>query len=54
MVKQYSTQEPSSCLYFTATSLIVGAEKFYEIDLNTFNIEEFLDETDSSLSYAIR
>ena len=25
----------------------------YEIDLKTFTIEEFLDETDSSLAYAV-
>ncbi|XP_066953798.1 citron rho-interacting kinase-like [Macrobrachium rosenbergii] len=51
--RQYSTQEPCSCLHFTQATLIVGAEKFYEIDLKTFEIEEFLDETDSSLAYAI-
>lgn len=37
--RQYSTQEPCSCLHFTQASLIVGAEKFYEIDLKTFDIE---------------
>ncbi|XP_042883993.1 citron rho-interacting kinase-like isoform X1 [Penaeus japonicus] len=51
--RQYSTQEPCSCLHFTKASLIVGAEKFYEIDLKTFDIEEFLDESDTSLAYAI-
>lgn len=39
LCNQYSTQEPCSCLYFTQASLIVGAEKFYEIDLKTFEIE---------------
>lgn len=53
LCNQYSTQEPCSCLYFTQASLIVGAEKFYEIDLKTFEIEEFLDESDASLAYAI-
>ncbi|XP_042220516.1 citron rho-interacting kinase-like [Homarus americanus] len=51
--RQYRTQEPCSCLHFTQASLIVGAEKFYEIDLKTFDIEEFLDESDTSLAYAI-
>ncbi|KAK7071774.1 hypothetical protein SK128_024513, partial [Halocaridina rubra] len=51
--RQYSTQEPCSCLHFTQASLIVGAEKFYEIDLMTFEIEEFLDESDPTLAYAI-
>ncbi|XP_045137030.1 citron rho-interacting kinase-like [Portunus trituberculatus] len=53
LCNQYSTQEPCSCLHFTQVSLIVGAEKFYEIDLKTFEIEEFLDESDTSLTYAI-
>ena len=39
LCNQYSTQEPCSCLHFTQVSLIVGAEKFYEIDLKTFEIE---------------
>ncbi|XP_045599128.2 citron rho-interacting kinase [Procambarus clarkii] len=51
--RQYSTQEPCSCLHFTQVSLIVGAEKFYEIDLKTFDIDEFLDVSDASLAYAI-
>ncbi|XP_076037346.1 citron rho-interacting kinase sticky [Oratosquilla oratoria] len=51
--RQYSTQVPCSCLHFTKESLIVGSEKFYEIDLKTFSIEEFLDESDPSLAYAV-
>ena len=52
MCRQYSPQEPCSCFLFTKASLIVGAEKFYEIDLKTFSIDEFLDESDKSLAYA--
>ncbi|KAK4323358.1 hypothetical protein Pmani_005912 [Petrolisthes manimaculis] len=51
--QQYSTQEPCTCLHFTQVSLIVGAEKFYEIDLKTFEIDEFLEESDTTLAYAI-
>lgn len=39
LCRQYSTQEPCTCLHFTQVSLIVGAEKFYEIDLKTFEID---------------
>ncbi|CAL4077327.1 unnamed protein product, partial [Meganyctiphanes norvegica] len=51
--RQYSPQEPCSCFHFTTASLIVGAERFYEIDLRTFTIEEFLDESDTTLAYAV-
>lgn len=51
--RQYSPQEPCSCFHFTKASLIVGAERFYEIDLRTFTIEEFLDESDTTLAYAV-
>ena len=37
--RQYSTQEPCSCFLFTPYSLIVGAERFYKIDLKNFTIE---------------
>ncbi|RXG73074.1 Citron Rho-interacting kinase [Armadillidium vulgare] len=51
--RQYSTQEPCSCFQFTPTSLIVGAERFYKINLKNFEIDEYLDESDTSLAYAI-
>ncbi|KAK8723357.1 hypothetical protein OTU49_011677 [Cherax quadricarinatus] len=51
--QQFSTQEPCCCLHFNQSSLIIGAEKFYEADLKTLAIKEFLDASDTSLAYAI-
>ncbi|KAG5866592.1 hypothetical protein JTB14_013111 [Gonioctena quinquepunctata] len=48
------TAEPISCALFTENSLIVGADKFFEIDLVTFSAEEFLDASDTRLKQADR
>nr|XP_023022952.1 citron Rho-interacting kinase [Leptinotarsa decemlineata] len=48
------TAEPVSCALFTENSLIVGADKFFEIDLVTFRAEEFLDASDIRLKQAER
>ena len=53
VVRQYGTQGSCTHCLFTPAALIVAADKLYEIDLNTFTIEEFLDESDTSLAYAI-
>lgn len=45
--------EPISCMKFTKHTIIVGSHKFYEIDLKTFKVEEFLDPSDVSLSHAV-
>lgn len=37
--RQFSTQEPCSCFQFTSNSLIVGAERFYKINLKNFTIQ---------------
>lgn len=47
------TAEPTSCMRFTEHSLIIGADKFFEVDLNTFEADEFLDVSDHKLSHAI-
>ena len=39
LVKQFSTQEPATCLQFTATSIIIGTDRFFEVDLTNFAIE---------------
>lgn len=44
------TAQPTSCILFTEHSLIVGANKFFEIDLMSFQAHEFLDESDIKLS----
>lgn len=47
------TAEPTSCILFTEHSLIIGADKFFEIDLATYHADEFLDASDRKLSSAI-
>ena len=53
VVRQYGTQEACTSCLFTPVALIVAADKLYEIDLKSFSIEEFLDESDTSLAYAV-
>ncbi|CAH1118647.1 unnamed protein product [Phaedon cochleariae] len=48
------TAEPTGCALFTENSLIVGADKFFEIDLATYRAEEFLDVSDAKLKQAER
>ncbi|KAK5638338.1 hypothetical protein RI129_012633 [Pyrocoelia pectoralis] len=48
-VRILDTAEPTSCMLFNEHSLIVGANKYFEIDLNTFEAEEFLDLSDKHL-----
>ncbi|CAG9853757.1 unnamed protein product [Phyllotreta striolata] len=48
-VKILDTAEPTTCALFTENSLIVGADKFFEVDLVTFQAEEFLDASDVKL-----
>lgn len=54
VAKSLDTAEPTGCALFTENSLIVGADKFFEIDLVTFQAEEFLDVSDSKLKSAER
>lgn len=42
------TAKPVTCILFTEHSAIVASDKFFEIDLQTFQAEEFLDESDMS------
>lgn len=35
---QFETEEPCSCATFTSNFLIVGCQKFLQIDLKTYNI----------------
>ncbi|XP_030763845.1 citron Rho-interacting kinase [Sitophilus oryzae] len=50
----FDTAQPTSCLLFTEHSLIVGADKFFEIDLNSFKAEEFLDVSDTKLKQVLK
>ncbi|KAJ8927857.1 hypothetical protein NQ314_019638, partial [Rhamnusium bicolor] len=48
------TAEPTGCALFTENSLIVGANKFFEIDLASFQADEFLDISDAKLKQAVK
>lgn len=48
------TAEPLGCALFTEHSLIVGPDKFFEIDLATFKVEEFLDDSDTKLRHVVK
>ncbi|GAB6029596.1 hypothetical protein CHUAL_005339 [Chamberlinius hualienensis] len=48
-----STVEPCSCALFTSDSLIFGTDKFYEVNLQDFAVENFMDETDLSLKHIL-
>lgn len=53
-VRLVDTAQPTACLLFTQNSLLVGADKFFEIDLNLFQAEEFLDASDVKLKQALK
>uniref|UniRef100_H3BGN6 Citron Rho-interacting kinase n=1 Tax=Latimeria chalumnae TaxID=7897 RepID=H3BGN6_LATCH len=50
--KEIETAEPCSCIVFTSYSLIIGTNKFYEIEMKQYTLEEFLDKNDHSLAGA--
>ncbi|KAK3927456.1 Citron rho-interacting kinase [Frankliniella fusca] len=52
-LKVLETQEPCSCILLTPHSIIVGCNKFFEIDAQDFSVEDFLDVSDKSLSHLI-
>ncbi|XP_069789548.1 citron Rho-interacting kinase-like isoform X13 [Narcine bancroftii] len=51
--KEVETSEPCSCIQFTAYSIIIGTNKFYEIEMKNYTLEEFLDKNDMTLASAI-
>lgn len=53
-VRILDTAQPTSCMLFTEHSLIVGADKFFEVDLSLFQAEEFLDASDLNLKPALK
>lgn len=53
-IRILDTAKPTSCILFTENSLIVGADKFFEIDLTTFQAEEFLDLSDVKLKQTLK
>ncbi|XP_014023386.1 citron Rho-interacting kinase isoform X1 [Salmo salar] len=51
--KEIETSEPCSCIHFTGYSIIIGTNKFYEIEMKQYVLEEFLDKNDVTLASAI-
>ncbi|XP_044304797.1 citron Rho-interacting kinase isoform X2 [Varanus komodoensis] len=51
--KETETSEPCSCIHFTNYSIIIGTNKFYEIEMKQYTLEEFLDKNDHSLASAL-
>ncbi|XP_033627740.1 citron Rho-interacting kinase-like [Asterias rubens] len=51
--KEINTAEPCSCLLFTSNSLLAGTDRFYQIDLDQYQVDEFLDSSDTSLAFAV-
>ncbi|XP_053325723.1 citron Rho-interacting kinase isoform X2 [Spea bombifrons] len=51
--KEIETSEPCSCIYFTGYSIIIGTNKFYEIEMKQYTLEEFLDKNDHTLASAV-
>uniref|UniRef100_A0A8C2X9M7 Citron Rho-interacting kinase n=1 Tax=Cyclopterus lumpus TaxID=8103 RepID=A0A8C2X9M7_CYCLU len=51
--KEIETSEPCSCIHFTGYSVIIGTNKFYEIEMKQYVLEEFLDKNDVTLASAV-
>ncbi|XP_076006082.1 citron Rho-interacting kinase [Genypterus blacodes] len=51
--KEIETSEPCSCIHFTGYSIIIGTNKFYEIEMKQYVLEEFLDVNDVTLASAV-
>ncbi|XP_014827943.1 PREDICTED: citron Rho-interacting kinase-like isoform X1 [Poecilia mexicana] len=51
--KEIETLEPCSCIHLTSYSIIIGTNKFYEIEMKQYVLEEFLDKNDVSLASAM-
>ncbi|CAG0918684.1 unnamed protein product [Notodromas monacha] len=49
LLRRMLTNNSTQCGMFCDSSLIVGNEKFYEIDLANFCVEEFIDASDPSV-----
>ncbi|XP_051956572.1 citron rho-interacting kinase-like [Xyrauchen texanus] len=51
--KEIETSEPCSCIHFTGYSIIIGTNKFYEIEMKQYVLEDFLDKNDVTLASAV-
>ncbi|KAI7812358.1 putative citron Rho-interacting kinase-like [Triplophysa rosa] len=51
--KEIETSEPCSCIHFTGYSIVIGTNKFYEMEMKQYVLEEFLDKNDVTLASAV-
>ncbi|XP_056266907.1 citron rho-interacting kinase [Pseudoliparis swirei] len=51
--KEIETSEPCSCIHFTGYSIIIGTNKFYEMEMKQYVLEEYLDKNDVTLASAV-
>lgn len=51
--KELIVSETCSCIHFTEHSVLVGCDRFYEVDLGNYSAEEFLDASDGSIAYVV-
>ncbi|XP_035722967.1 citron Rho-interacting kinase-like isoform X2 [Vespa mandarinia] len=52
-IREFETPKPCSCAIFTKHRLIVGCNKFFQIDLNNYYVEDFPEQDDSSVKEAL-
>ncbi|XP_076249460.1 citron Rho-interacting kinase isoform X2 [Calliopsis andreniformis] len=52
-VRELETPEPCSCAIFTQNILVIGCNKFFQIDLKNYCVDEFPEEDDSSVKAAL-
>ncbi|KAI4502502.1 hypothetical protein M0802_002414 [Mischocyttarus mexicanus] len=48
-IREFETPKPCSCAIFTKNRLIVGCNKFFQIDLHNYYVEDFPEEDDNSV-----
>ncbi|KAH8307050.1 hypothetical protein KR044_004016 [Drosophila immigrans] len=53
-VRALDTATPVTSIFYTRHSAIVSSDKFYEIDLNNYAAEEFIDLADKSLQHTVK
>ncbi|XP_062130486.1 citron Rho-interacting kinase isoform X1 [Drosophila sulfurigaster albostrigata] len=53
-VRALDTATPVTSIFYTRHSAIVSSDKFYEIDLDNYAAEEFIDLADKSLQHTIK
>ncbi|KAH8370889.1 hypothetical protein KR093_005465 [Drosophila rubida] len=53
-VRALDTATPVTSIFYTRHSAIVSSDKFYEIDLDNYAAEEFIDLADKSLQHTVK